>query len=44
MIRLYHLKEKKEMGGVLENLGSINMIESCKSHALTGTEQGSISV
>jgi protein MAK11 len=32
------------MGGLLENLGSINAIDSCKTHALTGTEQGKISI
>lgn len=44
MIRLFNLVEQKEMGGVLENQGSVNVIESCKSHALTGTEQGTIGV
>ena len=32
------------MGGVLENQGSVNLIESCKSHTLTGTEQGTIGI
>ena len=44
MIRIFNITEGKEMGGVLENLGSVNIIESCKSHTLTGSEQGKISV
>lgn len=44
MIRIFHLAELKEMGGVFENQGSIEHIESCKSHVLTGTDQGKISI
>jgi protein MAK11 len=44
MIRIFHLLEGKEMGGVLENLGSVNMLEACKSHTLTGSEQGRVSI
>lgn len=44
MIRIFNIPERKEMGGVLENLGSINFIQSCKSHTLTGSEQGNITV
>ena len=44
MIRIFNITERKEMGGVLENLGSVNMIESCKSHVITGSEQGMITI
>jgi len=44
MIRIFNIPERKEMGGVLENLGSVNFIQSCKSHTLTGSEQGNITI
>lgn len=44
MIRIFHLKEKRELGAVLENLGSVNSIDSCKSHFLTGNDQGKVCI
>ncbi|CAG9325525.1 PAK1IP1 [Blepharisma stoltei] len=44
MIRIFHLNERKELGAVLENSGSVNSIASCKSHFLTGNDQGKVCI